>query len=118
MIQMTRVRAMVCVPVSVILIGGGAFAQSADVATPGSSQATGIQMLSTNAGGGYGEGSGTSQAAAHVTWAIARTLPLQPGLSFAQVRSVLQTTATDLGYPQTQQGAGRINVKNMVEALR
>ena len=42
----------------------------------------------------------------------------KPELSFAQVRSILQTTATDLGYPQTQQGAGLIDVKNMVQVLR
>lgn len=69
-------------------------------------------------GGGYGWGSGTGQAAAHVTGAIAQALQLQPGLSFAQVHSVLQPTATDLEYPQTQQGAGRINARNMVEALQ
>ena len=65
-----------------------------------------------------GEGSGTSQAAAHVTGAVALALQLQPGLSFAQVRNLLQTTASwILGYPQTQQGAGLINVYDMVQAL-
>jgi subtilisin len=88
-----------------------------DVAAPGGSKATGMRILSTTTGGGYGEGSGTSQAAAHVTGAVALALQIQPGLSFTQVRSVLQTTAKNLGYPQEQQGAGRINVKKMVQAL-
>jgi Subtilase family len=96
---------MVCVLVSVILIGRGAFTQSADGAPPGGFQATEIRILSTNTGGGYGWGSGTSQAAAHVPWAITRALQLRPELSSAQVCSGLQTTDTDLGYPQTQQGA-------------
>jgi hypothetical protein len=44
----------------------------------------------------------SGEAAAHVTWAIAQALQLQPELSLAKVRSVLQITATDLEYPQTQ----------------
>jgi subtilisin family serine protease len=89
-----------------------------DVAAPSGSQATGIQILSTTTGGGYGWGSGTSHAAAHATGAITQALQLHPGLSFTEVRSLLQTTATDLGYPSTQRGAGRINAKIMVEALQ
>ncbi len=89
-----------------------------DVAAPGGSKATGMRILSTTIGNGYGEGSGTSQAAAHVTGAVALALQIQPGLSFTQVRSVLQTTAKNLGYPQEQQGAGRIDVKKMVQALQ
>jgi subtilisin family serine protease len=78
-----------------------------DVAAPGGSKATGIRILSTTIGG-YGWGSGTSQAAAHVTGAVALALQLRPGLSFQQVRCVLQATA---------EGPGRINVDNMVQAL-
>jgi subtilisin family serine protease len=89
-----------------------------DVAAPGGSKATGMRILSTTTGGGYGEGSGTSQAAAHVTGAVALALQIQPSLSFTQLRSVLQTTAKNLGYPQEQQGAGRINVKKMVQQLQ
>jgi subtilisin len=66
------------------------------------------QILSTNRGTGYGWGSGTGQAAAHVTGAAALALQLKPGLSFTQMRSVLQTTA---------KGPGRINVCNMAQAL-
>jgi hypothetical protein len=58
------------------------------------------------------------EAATHVIWAITRVLQLRPELFSAQVCSGLQTTAADLGYPQTQQGAGWITGKNMVQALR
>jgi subtilisin family serine protease len=88
------------------------------VAAPGGSKATGVRILSTTTGGGYGYGSGTSQAAAHVTGAVALALQLRPGLSFEEVRSVLQATAVDLKHHPTQQGAGRINVKKMVQALQ
>ena len=94
------------------------------VAAPGGSKATGMRILSTHTGGGYGWGSGTSQAAAHVTGAIALALQKQPGLSFVQVKNFLQTTATKLTdpstglpYPSTQQGAGLVNVYDMVQAL-
>jgi hypothetical protein len=63
------------------------------------------------------QGSKTSQAA-HVTGAITQALQLQPGLSFTKLHSVLQTTTTNLWYPETQQGSGRINVQNTVQALR
>jgi subtilisin family serine protease len=75
-----------------------------DVAAPGGSKATG-RILSTTIGG-YGEGSGTSQAAAHVTGAIALALQLDPGLSFEEVRLCLQATA---------EGPGRINVRKLVQ---
>jgi subtilisin family serine protease len=78
-----------------------------DVAAPGGSKATG-RILSTTIGGGYGEGSGTSQAAAHVTGAVALALELDPGLSFEGVLLCLQATA---------EGPARINVKKMMQKL-
>ena len=84
------------------------YSLSGDVAAPGGSKTTGVRILSTTTGGGYGYGSGTSQAAAHVTGAVALALQLQSGLSFEEVRCVLQATA---------EGPGRINVYNMVQAL-
>ncbi len=60
-----------------------------DVTAPGGSQAN-ERILSTTPGGGYGWGSGTSQAAAHVTGSIVLALQRQPGLSFGQVRDLLQ----------------------------
>jgi subtilisin family serine protease len=76
------------------------------------------KILSTNTGGAYGVGYGTSQAAAHVTGAAALALQLKPGQSFNQVRSLLQTTAAVLpGYSQQQQGAGLIDAKKMILQL-
>ena len=64
-----------------------------------------------------GEAAGPVKRPRHVTGAVALALQLQPGLSFEEVLSVLQTTAVNLRYPQTQQGAGRINAKKLVQAL-
>jgi subtilisin family serine protease len=92
-----------------------------DVAAPGGEQTSGAQpggrILSTNKGGGYGLGYGTSQAAAHITGAVALALQLDPGLSLAEATNLLRTTAVNLGYSKEQQGAGRINAKEMIEAL-
>jgi subtilisin len=65
------------------------------------------QILSTNTGGIYGLGHGTSQAAAHVTGAAAMALALEPGLTPNDMRNLLTQTAV----------AGRIDVKNMIEEL-
>jgi subtilisin len=88
-----------------------------DVCAPGgaSGPASG-KILSADTGGGYGVAYGTSPAAAHVAGIAALALQLKPGLSFNQVRSLLQTTATVLpGYTQQQQGAGLINAKKMIQ---
>jgi subtilisin len=65
------------------------------------------QILSTNIGGGYRLGHGTGQAAAHVTGAVALALSLEPGLMSLEVRNLVTQTAV----------AGRMDVKNMIEAL-
>jgi subtilisin family serine protease len=88
-----------------------------DVAAPGGARASEM-ILSTTRGGGYGWGSGTSQAAAHVSGAVALALQRQPQLSFEQVRNLLQATAWDLGYSQEQQGAGLIDVQGMMQKLQ
>jgi subtilisin family serine protease len=101
---------------------------SLDVVAPGGAPDNG-QILSTNTGGGYGRGHGTSQAAAHAAGAVAlleqRASELKmPPLSFEEVRRILQTTATPLVdpstgelYPKNRQGAGLINVYDMVQEL-
>jgi subtilisin len=76
------------------------------------------RILSTNKGGGYGWGSGTSQAAAHVTGALALALQIKPQMSFEGVVALLKGTARDLGEPVEQQGAGLIDVEAMIEALK
>jgi subtilisin family serine protease len=65
------------------------------VAAPGGER-TGLRILSTRPGGGYAEGSGTSQATAHVTGAVALGLNKTPDLTFLEVRDRLQDTAWDL----------------------
>jgi subtilisin family serine protease len=87
-----------------------------DVVAPGGSKSS-ERILSTILGGAYGLGSGTSQAAAHVTGAVAMVLQLAPGLSVDQVWDLLQTTATDLDYSPEQQGARLIAVDRMVNKL-
>jgi subtilisin family serine protease len=88
-----------------------------DVAAPGGSQ-TGPRVFSTNKGGGYGWGSGTSQAAAHVTGAIALAFQVKPKMSFEEAVMLLQGTARDLGEPVERQGAGLIDVEAMINALK
>jgi subtilisin family serine protease len=87
-----------------------------DIAAPGGARASEM-IFSTIRGGGYGWGSGTSQAAAHVSGAVALALQRQPQLSFEQVRNLLQATAWDLGYSQEHQGAGLIDVYGMMQKL-
>jgi subtilisin family serine protease len=87
-----------------------------DVVAPGGAGSSG-KILSTIPGGGYGVGSGTSQAAAHVTGAVATVLQLAPGLSAQEILNLLRTTATDLGYSPRLQGAGLIAVDKMINQV-
>jgi subtilisin/minor extracellular protease Epr len=99
-----------------------------DLVAPGGSYATGIRILSTNKGEGaaYGYGSGTSQAAAHVTGICTLALALQPQISFEAVLDLLKLTATPLqdpqnppnNYPPEKQGAGLSDAEDLVEALQ
>ena len=89
------------------------------VVAPGGAPASGApdngQILSTNTGGVYGRGHGTSHAAAHVTGAAALALQRQPWLTPDQMRDLLEQSAVKLpSYSSNQQGAGRIDVKNML----
>jgi subtilisin family serine protease len=88
-----------------------------DVAAPGGSQ-SGARIFSTNKGGSYGWGSGTSQAAAHVTGALALVLQKNPKISYEEVMGLLQDTARDLGEPMERQGAGLIDVEAMIKDLK
>ena len=76
-----------------------------DLAAPGAS------ILST-ASNDYKIQSGTSMAAAFVTGAAALLFAAQPSITAAQVRDVLQRTATDIGAPgrDTTFGYGLINL--------
>ena len=76
-----------------------------DIAAPGSS------ILST-ASNDYKIQSGTSMAAAFVSGAAALLFAAQPSITAAQVRDVLQRTATDIGAPgrDTTFGHGLVNL--------
>jgi subtilisin family serine protease len=86
-----------------------------DIAAPGGIY-KGKRILSTSIDGWYAYGDGTSQAAAHVTGALALTLQKKPHLSLHQIRTLLKNTATELGYKPTQQGRGLIAVEPLLAA--
>lgn len=71
--------------------------------------APGTNILSTTNNGGYGTYSGTSQAAAHVTGALALLWSKNSKLTSDDIVQQLKITATNLG-PLEQYGAGMINV--------
>jgi subtilisin family serine protease len=76
---------------------------------------TGERILSTYLDDDYGYGSGTSQAAAHVTGALALKRQEQPQITLDRIQQLLQQTATDLGYPTRQQGVGLIAVECLLD---
>ncbi|HSF31399.1 MAG TPA: S8 family serine peptidase [Candidatus Tectomicrobia bacterium] len=80
-------------------------------------------ILSTNKGDGYGWASGTSQAAAHVTGAVALAMQRRasqglPALTFAQILELLQTTAIDLHEGAELQGAGLLDAEGLMNSLQ
>jgi subtilisin family serine protease len=94
-----------------------------DITAPGG-VSTGTPILSTNKGAAlYGYGNGTSQAAAHVTGALALRLQQKPKITLSEVRVQLCQTATILKDPitgvpvsATQQGCGLIDVAELLAA--
>ncbi len=73
--------------------------------------APGVKVRSSMPGGAYGEIDGTSMAAPHVTGAVALMLQANPGLTVAQLESVIKQTAKPLGSttPNNDYGWGRID---------
>ncbi|MCC6712617.1 MAG: S8 family serine peptidase, partial [Candidatus Dadabacteria bacterium] len=77
-----------------------------DVAAPG------VDILGPAPGGAWRMESGTSQAAAHVSGAVALILQDYPELSPFQIKHLLGSSAIDLGKPgkDPEYGEGRIDV--------
>ncbi len=86
---------------------------SVDVSAPGS------DIASTVPGSKYQSMSGTSMATPHVTGLVALMYALKPGITPSEVKSILESTAVDLGTPgrDNQFGAGRINAKAALDAV-
>lgn len=76
-----------------------------DIVAPGDS------IISTSRYGGYAPMSGTSMATPHASGAAALMLQANRSLTPAQVKTILERTALDLGVPgpDINYGAGRIN---------
>ncbi len=103
----------------------GTSARRVDLVAPGVSIISSLDPEALNAtehpeaivSGNYIKGTGTSQAAAVVTGAVADLLSVHPNLSPDQVKSLLKATATNLWQsPQSAQGAGMLNI-NLAEAV-
>ncbi len=81
--------------------------------------APGLSIMSTYRGGQYNYMSGTSMATPHVSGLAALILSRNPTLSNAQVRSIIESTADDLGDPgwDPYYGHGRINAGRALAAV-
>jgi subtilisin family serine protease len=93
-----------------------------DLVAPGGSNES-ERILSTTKNQSYGLGSGTSQAAAHVTGAVAlvmqrRASQGRPALTLTEMLALLQKTAIELGEEPELQGAGLLDVSNLMNALQ
>ena len=82
--------------------------------------APGVEIVSTSPGGKVMVSSGTSFATAFVTGTAALVLEQQPELAPSALRSLLESTATDLGSPgkDPQFGSGLLNACQAVAQLR
>ncbi len=73
--------------------------------------APGVDVLSTQLGGGYTTMSGTSMATPHVAGVAALLLSVNPELTVAQLDSIMEMTSLDLGASGKDNtfGAGRVD---------
>jgi len=93
--------------------GFSTYGDFVDVAAPG------VSVLSTLMSGGYGGMSGTSMATPHVAGLAALLFSLNPQLTNAQVRDLIELNADDLGVVGRDDyyGAGRINARKALAAV-
>ncbi len=94
-------------------VGFSSFGPFVSVSAPG------YAILSSFPGGQYRSMSGTSMATPHVSGLAALILSRNPTLTNAQVRSIIETTADDLGAPDWDPyyGFGRINAARALAAV-
>jgi subtilisin family serine protease len=92
--------------------GFSTFGDFVDIAAPG------VSVLSTLMSGGYGGMSGTSMATPHVAGLAALIFSLNPQLTNAQVRELIETNVDDLGAAGWDPyfGSGRINAGKSLAA--
>ena len=92
------------------------YGENCDVASPG------VDVLSTwtenvsQFGGKYNKISGTSMACPNASGVAALGLAADPDLGPNELRSRLKETAVDIGLSDLEQGAGRVDAKNIVDA--
>jgi len=84
------------------------YGEKQDVVAPG------VNILSTWTDSPYNKISGTSMACPAAVGVAALGLAANPGWSNTELRSQLKNTAVDVGLPENQQGAGRVDAANLV----
>ncbi|NHN41408.1 S8 family serine peptidase [Halorubellus sp. JP-L1] len=110
-----------CVAVSAVdsneqLASFSQYGDKCDVAAPG------VDVLScwtedqSTYGGKYNKISGTSMACPAASGVAALGLAAEPGLSPNELRNRLKNTAVDIGLSEQEQGAGRVDAANIVDA--
>jgi len=89
-----------------------AYGSNVDLAAPG------LNIVTTNRGGGYGSWAGTSFSAPIVAGAAALLFAANPALTPQDAMQLLKQNADDLGAagPDGVYGAGRLNVRRALEA--
>ncbi len=78
--------------------------------------APGDHVVSAWLRGKHREMSGTSMATSHVTGAVALLLALKPGLTPAQIKSVIKKSAKPLRNSKAPRMAGELNIMRMIKA--
>jgi len=76
--------------------------------------APGVNIVSPYSGNNYARANGTSLATPFVTGAAALLLQAHPSLSPLEVKQQLMYSSVDIGYDINSQGAGLLNVANLL----